>query len=225
MILPLTAATGVAGILAGTLITYFGHYVPFMIFGGVLVTVGAVLSTQFQLDTSASLWVPTLFLIGAGIGAGFEQPQVATQTVLSLEDIPLGMSVVIFAQFLGQSIFISVVGNILNNEIVSGFHKNLPSINTATLLAEGATELQNTVPPPQILIAKRLYNNAITHTFYVCVAMAGLSLIAACFMEWNSVKDEVGDGQESEGASHRDVVAVEEELTVSQLWDKYVSGR
>ena len=225
MILPLTVATGVAGILAGTLITYFGHYVPFMIFGGVSVTVGAVLSTQFQLNTSASLWVPTLFLIGAGIGAGFEQPQVAAQTVLSLEDIPLGMSVVIFAQMLGQSIFISVVGNILNNEIVSGFHKKLPSINTATLLAEGATELQNTVSPQEILIAKRIYNNAITHTFYVCVAMGGLSLIAACFMEWNSVKDEVGDGQESEGAIDRDVVAVEEELTVSQSWEKCVSAR
>ena len=217
MILPLTAATGVAGIFAGILITYFGHYVPFMIFGSVSVTIGAVLSTQFQPNTSASLWVPTLFLIGAGIGAGFEQPQVAAQTVLNLEDIPLGMSVVVFAQMLGQSIFISVVGNILNNEIVSGFRNKLPSINTATLLAEGATELQNIVPPQNILIAKQIYNSAITHTFFVCVAMAGLSLIAAFFMEWNSVKDEVGDVQQSEVAMNRDVPAVEERLTVSYL--------
>ena len=193
MILPLTAATCISCVIAGVLITKLGHYVPFMILGSISVLTGAVLFTQFQSDTSAALWAPTLILIGAGIGLGTDQPQVAAQTVLTVEDIPLGIGVVIFAQTLGQSIFISVVGNIINNELVAGFRKKLPSIDSVNVLDAGATQLQNTVGSEYLGIGRQIYNQAITHSFYVCVAMGGLSLIAACAMEWNSVKDEVGE--------------------------------
>ena len=37
--------------------------------------------------------------------------------------------------------------------------------------------------------AKQIYTRAITHASSVCVSMAGLSLIAACAMEWSLVGD------------------------------------
>ena len=206
MILPLTAATGVAGIAAGTLITYLGHYVPFMIVGSVSVLVGAVLTTQFQPDSGPGIWVTAIILVGLGIGLGFEQPQVAAQTVLTIEDIPIGMSVVIFAQTLGQAIFISVVGSVINNEILSGFKASLPGVDLGDVLDKGATELQNVLPAADVGLVKQIYNTAITRTFYICVAMAGVSLVAACLMEWKSVKDEVV--VEPEGERVREGVAV-----------------
>ena len=191
MTLPLAAATCLCTVTGGILVSRIGHYVPFMILGSISVLAGATLFTQFHADTGARLWAPTLVLIGAGIGLGTDLPQVAVQTVLSNADIPIGIGTAIFAQTIGQAIFVSVVGNILNNELVAGFRTKLPSINSSDVLEAGATELQRTVSSPDLGIVRQIYNQAITRAFYACVAMAGLSLLAACAMEWNSVKDDI----------------------------------
>jgi hypothetical protein len=200
MTLPLAAATCLCSIVGGILVSKFGHYVPFMILGSIATLIGAVLFTRFQSDTGASLWAPTLILIGVGIGLGSDLPQVAVQTVLSEADIPLGIGVAIFAQTLGQSIFISVVGSIANNELVDGFRRELPSIDSVGVLNAGATELQSTVGGQYLGVARQIYDQAITRSFYTCVAMAALALLAACAMEWNSVKDE--------GVNERDAASV-----------------
>lgn len=133
-------------------------------------------------------------------------PQVAVQTVLSEADIPLGIGAAIFAQTIRQSIFASAVGDILNNQLVADFHRELPSINSMNILDGGTTRLQSTVDSHDLSIVRQIYNHAITRAFYTCVAAAGLSLLVACLMEWNSVKDEVGD-ESAVAAPKAEVVA------------------
>ena len=128
-------------------------------------------------------------LIGAGIGTGFEQPQLAAQTCLGVAEISLGIGVIIFAQTLGQAIFISAAGNVINNEVVWGFREYLPSVNSASALAEGAAELQSTVPSQYIDVVRQIYDTTTTRTFYICVGMARLSLLLVLW-SWNSVKEE-----------------------------------
>lgn len=170
MTLPLTAATGLSTVIAGAIITRIGHYVPFMFLGSIFIITGAVFTTQFQLDTTVALWVPALILIGLGIGSGQEQPQLAAQTILSEKDVLLGLGVVIFAQTLGQAIFISLVGNVINNELFASLREKFPGIDRAGILAEVAAELQNTLPVMYKTIVKGIYDKAITQTFYVCVS-------------------------------------------------------
>ena len=213
MTLPLAAATCLCTLTGGILVSKFGHYVPFMILGSISVLTGATLFTQFDAGTGAGLWAPTLILIGAGIGLGTDLPQLAVQTVLSEAHIPLGIGAAIFAQTIGQSIFVSVVGNILNNELVAGFRRELPSINSTNVLDAGATQLQSTIGSQNLGVGRQIYYQAITRAFFACVAMAGLSLLAACLMEWNSVKDEVGD--ESAAASTPAEVVTKEVLLAS----------
>lgn len=44
------------------------------------------------------------------------------------------------------------------------------------------------VPTPQRGAVLRAYNWAVTRTFYICLAVALLGLVAALCMEWKSVK-------------------------------------
>lgn len=204
MTLPLAAATCISSVVSGILISKIGHFVPFMILGSITALTGSVLFTRFQAYTGAGLWAPTLILVGLGIGLGSDQPQVAVQTVLSDVDIPLGIGTAIFAQTLGQSLFISVVGNVLNNELVNGFRTELPDVDSAGVLDAGATELQNTVGSQYIGVARQVYNRAITRSLYACVAMAGLSLLFAVFVEWKSVKEEADKEKEDSSGPHEE---------------------
>lgn len=185
MTLPLTAATGLSTVIAGAIITRIGHYVPFMFLGSIFIITGAVFTTQFQPDTTVALWVPALILIGLGIGSGQEQPQLAAQTILSEKDVLLGLGVVIFAQTLGQAIFISLVGNVINNELFASLREKFPGIDRAGILAEVAAELQNTLPVMYKTIVKGIYDKAITQTFYVCVGMARLALLFLHLLLWS----------------------------------------
>ena len=56
------------------------------------------------------------------------------------------------------------------------------------MLKTGATSLRNAVDSDSLEGVLVAYNDALTHTYYVSVAMASLSIIGALGMEWKSVK-------------------------------------
>ena len=56
------------------------------------------------------------------------------------------------------------------------------------VLKTGATSLRNAVGSDSLEGVLVAYNDALTHTYYVSVAMASLSIIGALGMEWKSVK-------------------------------------
>lgn len=101
--LPMILALVVSSLLAGGIITWMGYYTPFMILSSVLAAVGAGLITTFGVGTGHAHWIGYQIIYGLGVGFGMQQPIIAAQTVLSLEDIPTGTSLVMFAQTLGSS--------------------------------------------------------------------------------------------------------------------------
>ena len=174
---------------AGIFITMLGQYVPFMLFGSCLTTVGIGLITIFQPGTGHQYWIPFLFLCGAGAGAGLEQPQIAAQTVLEMDDIPLGIATIILAQELGGTTFVSVVSNILNSRLRQEID-GVPGIDASQIVSAGATGFRSLVNSTQTAIIIRIYNDALVQAFYASLAVAGLSFFAACGMEWRSVKSD-----------------------------------
>ena len=188
MALPLIVASLASSIFSGVLITKLGYYTPFMILSSVLVIAGSAMVTKLQPDSPHGFWVPAILLVGLGLGTGVEVPRIAAQTVLKTEDMPLGVGFVVFAQYLGQSIFISVFGTTLNNRIAEGIRTELPNLNVQEALQQGATAVYSVVPPSQNSTVKAIVSDSMTHAFYICLAMACASFLAACAMEWKSVK-------------------------------------
>lgn len=106
--LPLILGVTIFSIFGGVGVTVIGYYTPFMFVGAALAAVGAGLLTTFEVDTGSSMWIGYQALCGAGIGLVMQQPMIAAQTVLKLEDVPTGTSCIIFFQTLGGALFISV---------------------------------------------------------------------------------------------------------------------
>lgn len=97
-----------------------------------------------------------------------------------------------FSQTLGGALFISVAQNVFSNQLIKNIMHEIPGFkDIGIVLAAGATELQHAVTelnPDYLQPVLTAYNNALTQTWYVAVAMSVLSAVPVAFIQWKSVK-------------------------------------
>ena len=186
--LPMILGLVIMSVVSGILISTIGYYTPFMIASSVLMAIGAGLLSTWQVDTGHAKWIGYQAFFGFGIGLAMQQPLIAAQTVLHIDDVPVGTSVMMFTNQFGGALFISVAQSIFTNRLLSGLAKAVPNLNPGIVLATGATSLKDAIDPRYLGAVLVVYNRAITNTFYISVAMASLSIIGALAMEWKSVK-------------------------------------
>ena len=189
--LPMILALVLFSIVSGGLVTVLGYYAPFMILSAVLMAIGAGLISTWKVDTGSSMWIGYQIIYGLGVGSGMQQALIAAQTVLHLDDIPTGTSIIMFSQTFGGALFIGVAQNVFTNRLLSNLAENVPTLDPAIVLSTGAVKLTqkvlDTAPDslPGVLTA---YNSALVQTYYVSVAMAALSIFGVVAIEWKSVK-------------------------------------
>lgn len=107
MTLPFILTMVIFSILAGGLITVVGYYTPFMYIAAIAMPIGAGLLSTLQPDSSSAKWIGYQIIFGIGIGCGMQQPLIAAQAALPLQDVPIGTAIMMFAQILGGAIFAS----------------------------------------------------------------------------------------------------------------------
>ncbi|KAI4098314.1 MAG: hypothetical protein L6R37_006544 [Teloschistes peruensis] len=198
--LPLIMAHVISALLAGGLITLTGYYTPFMLISSVLVSLGTGFLTTFNPSTGHSKWIGYQALFGLGSGLGMNQPLMAAQTVLPLDDVSIGTALVIFAQTLGGAIFVSAAENIFTNNLLTNLRQSLPSIDPAVVLTAGATQLREVVEAQGLgtgAVGKTVeaYSGALAKAWQMATGLACVTLLGAAAMEWRSVKGEDGKGK------------------------------
>ncbi|CAG8040818.1 unnamed protein product [Penicillium salamii] len=186
--LPMVVSMIVCSALGGVLVNVVGYYTPLMFAGSAFLTVGSGLCTSLNVGSGVPQWVGYEVILGIGAGVGFQQCINALQTVLPLQDIPIGIAIITFAQSLSGAMFISIAQTVFENRLVASITEHAPKANPQALIKAGAAHLAERVPKevlPSVLYA---YNVAVTQTFYVSVAAAILSFVGAGLTEWKSMK-------------------------------------
>lgn len=177
-------------LIAGVAVSKLGYFAPPAIIGAAIGTVGCGLLSTLQVDSVPGQWVSYQVVTSAGLGMAVQQGVIAVQTVLSLEQIPIGIAAIISMQSLGGAVFVSVGNNILQNILdQASAAKNLPGIDIRAVIAAGATQFRSIVPAeslPALLIA---YNYALQRVFIAAIPLSGLAFIVALGLEWRSVRD------------------------------------
>jgi hypothetical protein len=174
--------------VSGVIVITTGYYTPMMIIATIVTAVGAGLLTTWTKDSGKAQTIGYQLMVGIGLGFGIIQPLIAAQTVLKMDDIPTGTTAMIFFQTLGAAIFISVGQTVFNNKFFVGMQAIFPGASPEQFVTIGATNLKKMVPPMFLNQVLNLYNSALIRLFYIPLALACLSSIAALFMEWRSVK-------------------------------------
>lgn len=80
-ILPLLLTFTGSRVLSGIAVSMCGLYVPSMLAGSILMAIGVGLMSTFKASTSCGVYIGYRIIASAGIGFGFDGPQLAAQTV------------------------------------------------------------------------------------------------------------------------------------------------
>ncbi|KAJ5885205.1 MFS toxin efflux pump [Penicillium taxi] len=191
-VLPFMLATVVSSIVVGILVTAAGYYTPFLISSTAIAAVGTGLMTLYDVDISDGKWIGYQIVVGAGIGAGLQIPMTAVQTVLSPEDIPVGTAAVMFFQTLGGAIFIAVGQSVFQNGLIAGIRANTSGVDPSEIISAGATETRHVLTTlgqlSELDGVIQAYMNGLKDTFRVSLALMVAAFLAACCVEWKSVK-------------------------------------
>ena len=91
--------------VSGWLVTVTGQYIPWLLAGGVIITVATGLLTTLTVAGSGlGRIVGFEFLASAGFGLAVQQPLVAIRNVLAAEDMPMGNALFVFFQAFGAMV-------------------------------------------------------------------------------------------------------------------------
>ncbi|KAB8259491.1 major facilitator superfamily domain-containing protein [Aspergillus pseudonomiae] len=191
-LLPMMLATVVSSVLVGGFVTAAGYYTPFLIGSTAIAAIGIGLVTTYSVDIATGKWIGYQILVGAGVGAGFQIPMTAVQTVLPPEDIPVGTAAVMFFQTLGGALFIAVGQSVFQNGLIDGIREYAPTVDPRAIVGAGATEMRHVLAAlgqlDQLDAVIRAYMSGLRDAYRVSLALALVALVASCFLEWKSVK-------------------------------------
>ena len=187
-ILPYLATMIVAAVVSGFCVSLLGYYVPFMIVGSALFTVGAALLHNLGVNSGPAQWVGYQLLSGIGFGMAFQIPYSALHVVLADKDLPTGNALIVFYQALGGALAVSIAQNILSNELLARL-KALPQIkDPQAVVAAGATNIARAVPEELVPLVVDAYSYALSKTFILPIAAAGMAFLCSFGMEWKRIK-------------------------------------
>ncbi|KAH8885422.1 MFS general substrate transporter [Thozetella sp. PMI_491] len=178
----------VAAVSSGALSSRTGYVIPYVLFSGTIMSVGAGLMSRFSPFTPTAEWAGIQFLSGVGRGAGMQMPMIAIQTVLKPGEASVAMSMLMFAQYMSTAIMLSIANTVFTQSLGSELAEHAPNANAEQILLAGATAFRKFISVedlPGVLLA---YANSIDRVFYLCVGAAVVSLASAPFLGWVDIR-------------------------------------
>nr|RBR01955.1 hypothetical protein FVER53263_12880 [Fusarium verticillioides] len=188
MMLPIIIAATVGSLIHGAGTSAFGYYTPFMLVASIIMPIAAGLITTFKIDTSFENLIAYSALSGLAYGIGFIGPQTAVQTVLPAEDVPLGLSIMLFAQSFGPAISVPIAQVLFTNRLSDNLDGVVPGLNGTHISNSGLTEIVSNVPESatrEVIVA---IDKSLGQTWYLVVGLASIAIVGSLMTEWRSVK-------------------------------------
>lgn len=188
MMLPIIIGATIGSLVHGAGTSAFGYYAPFMLFASIIMPIAAGLITTFKTNTSFAQLIMYTALSGLAYGIGFSGPQNAVQTVLPAEDVPLGLSVMLFAQSFGPAVAVAIAQVLFTNQLSTNLGGLVPGLSRANIENNGLTEIVMSVPPAKVRGVLVGVDESLIQTWYLVVGLACATMVGSLLIEWRSVK-------------------------------------
>ncbi|CAH0037625.1 unnamed protein product [Clonostachys rhizophaga] len=150
--------------------------------------IAAGLVTTFEVDTSMIKLIMYTALCGLAYGIGFSGPQNAVQTVLPADEIPLGMSIMLFAQSFGPAVTIAIAQVIFTNQLWTNLSGFVEGLTRGEMEKSGLSEIVSSVPSAEARQVLEGIDKSISQTWYLVVGLACATMVGSLLIEWRSVK-------------------------------------
>jgi MFS family permease len=186
--LAMIIACTIATITSGALISTFGHYVPILLAGGTMATIGAGLIFTLDVGSPSSQWIGYQVLAGFGVGFALQVPIIVAQGTSKPEDLSSATAMILFVQTIGGAFFVSAGQSAFANILLERLPVRAPGITPAAILAAGATEIRRLFPAESVPGIIEAYMDGLKGSYALAIALAGLATVAALGSKWASLK-------------------------------------
>ncbi|KAF1970333.1 MFS general substrate transporter [Bimuria novae-zelandiae CBS 107.79] len=168
----------------GIFMSKLGHADVWMLVGTVFGSVGSGLFTTFTPGTSTGKWIGFQIIFAIGSSLFSVTPLLIAQKRLALKDIPIGSSMVAFAQIMGSSIFLSVAQALFTTHLTDGLTRlGFNGVNGSTVASSGITNLTKGLSGHAKEEVLRVINDALTNSWRLAVALTCISIVGALGVE------------------------------------------
>ncbi|KAH6971150.1 major facilitator superfamily domain-containing protein [Ilyonectria sp. MPI-CAGE-AT-0026] len=186
--LPMIGGLAIALIVSGVGTTLFGYYYPFMLATSVLAPIASGLLTTLDLKEHIGKAVALLAFLGAAVGLGIQGPQIALQTVLSIDDVSSGGAVLNFGSGMGSALWICASATLFQGRLYDEIQASSPGTNVTVVTEAGLSRLRELIGPEKLGSVLAGYENAVIQTLYIPLGLALLTAVGSLATERKSIK-------------------------------------
>jgi MFS family permease len=227
LITPMMAGLLVASITSGQLISRFGRYKPFPIAGTAILTIGLVLLSRLEVDTSTGVASIYMVVLGLGLGSVMQVLVLAAQNAVDYELLGVATSGATLFRQVGGSIGVAVCGAIFANRLTHNLAGALPPGTRAPTAAN--PEVVKRLPAPVHDAYVGAVTDALHPVFLVAAACGALAFALTWLLREVPLRDTAhapAIGDALTGAAHDDELrhierALCELVRRDNRWDLY----
>lgn len=182
-LLPLIAGLLVSVVTSGRLVSKFGHYRPFPIFGTLVMALGFWLFSHVTATTSQGVLALWMVVLGLGIGSFLQVMTVAVQNAVDRKDLGTATSVVVFFRSVGSAIGAALFGAVLTARLTYHLKQLVPATGhavqlTSASLQAGASQLHK-LPPSTLHLVLEAFARSFHDIFLIGIPFALVAFLVA----------------------------------------------
>jgi EmrB/QacA subfamily drug resistance transporter len=201
MSLPMIFGLLISSTVAGQLITKYGRWKPYLVWGAIIMVAGMLLLSRISADTSVFMVSIFMVVLGVGVGMLMQNLVLAAQNDVPAAELGAATSSLTFFRSMGGAIGVSALGAVLANRVTTLFAERSPSAAAGGGTAE-VPDVKSLPPQIQAIIAD-VYGQATAELFLIGAPIAALAVIAVLFIQEKPLHTLSGDeraAQEREAA-------------------------
>ncbi|KAK1829907.1 major facilitator superfamily domain-containing protein [Podospora conica] len=187
-ILPFVVTLSLVSAIAGVLIKKTGKYLPPIITGMVLMTLGFGLFINLDSYPNWPKLIVYQIVAGIGVGPNFQSPLIALQTMVEPRDMASATATYGFIRQLFTAISIVIGGVVFQNGMQAQYPKLVAELGPATaeLLsgknAASSVGLVDHLPDAERAIAQEAYATSLRTMYIMYTVFSGVGLVIAMFV-------------------------------------------
>ncbi|TCO47483.1 EmrB/QacA subfamily drug resistance transporter [Kribbella antiqua] len=192
--IPMMFGSFVGSVGSGQLITRFGKWKVYLVFGGLFLAAG--LGLLGTIDHTSPYWYVGCGMLAMGVGMGMMMQNLvlAVQNTVDVTQVGAASASVAFFRSLGGAVGVSVLGAVLANRVTDLITTNLRALGIDALPGgSGGSVLDvNALPAPVAEIVRHAYGDATGRIFIIAAASAVVSFLAVLFIREVPLRRTVG---------------------------------
>ncbi|KAL8740924.1 MAG: hypothetical protein Q9190_006419 [Brigantiaea leucoxantha] len=184
--LPLILTVTITMLSSGAYISATGIAAPITVVGTALGVVCTSLLYTFDIDTSMGKWIGYQVIGGVAWGIASQIPMITVQATAKASDLAEITANLLFCQTIGGAFMVGAAQSAFVNVLMKTLPRTAPTVNPATVVLTGATDLRKVFPSEVLQGILEAYMRGLKISFAIGIASAGMAfVIITLFGKWD----------------------------------------